>query len=76
MDRQPTEKSWRTLGVLALALTAGAVRFEEDRQDDQMGIFRTESSQAIAPATDCTTRLDPAGISDCTHPQAALLARQ
>ena len=76
MDRQPTQKSWRYLGVLALALTAGAVRFEEDKQDAQLGVFHSEPRQAIEPAPDCTAQLDPAWLGECTHPKAALLARK
>lgn len=67
------QKSWRALGLLALAMTAGAIRFGEAGEDASMGSF-IATSPAAASAADCDARFDPAWFDDCLDPEATRIA--
>jgi hypothetical protein len=71
-DMGNREKSWRYFGLFALALVAGAVRFEEDRDAAAMGAF-TSDPALVADAGGCDT-FDPGWLGACTSPREVLLA--
>jgi hypothetical protein len=68
-------KSWKYFGLLALALTAGAVRWEADL-DERRGAagFHASSSEAEAAPLACG-RLDAGWLGPCTRPDVVLAAQ-
>lgn len=59
-------KSWKYLGLLALALTAGAVRWETDLFERRGAVgFYASGAQPQAASPDCH-RLDARWLSECT----------
>jgi hypothetical protein len=67
------QKSWRALGLLALAMTAGAIRVGEGTDDGAMSPFTT-ARPSVETATRCDARLDPAWFDDCLDPEATRIA--
>ena len=68
-------KSWKTLGLLALAFTAGAVRWEADLVERQgaAGFYATGEEPDAAPSG--CSRLDAGWLSECTRPDAVLASQ-
>jgi hypothetical protein len=70
-DRQ---KSWQALGLLALALTVGAIRLGEDYEIDRSRGF--SATPAAEPAVvRCDSRLDLAWFDDCLEPESRIAVR-
>lgn len=68
MNTEP--KSWKYLGLLALALTAGAVRWEADLSDRRgMAGFTAAGGATETAACD---RLDAGWLGECTRPDVVL----
>ena len=67
------QKSWRALGLLALALTAVAIRLGDGTEDAALVPFTTAPPSSTS-STDCDARLDPAWFDDCLDPEATRIA--
>lgn len=68
-------KSWKYLGLLALALTAGAVRWEADLGERRGAAgFNAAGSEAAAAPLACS-RLDAGWLGECTHPEVVLASQ-
>jgi hypothetical protein len=68
-------KSWKTLGLLALALTAGAVRWESDLAEQRGAAgFHAAGEEPEAAPLGCN-RLDAGWLSECTRPDVALASQ-
>lgn len=66
------QKSWRALGLLALAMTAGAIRLGDGDETRGGSIFVTASP--AGEAARCDARLDPAWFDDCLDPEIGRIA--
>ena len=68
-------KSWKTLGLLALALTAGAVRWETDliERRGAAGFYATGEEPDAAPRG--CSRLDAGWLGECTRPDVVLASQ-
>ena len=64
------QKSWRALGLLALAMTAGAIRLGDAPED---AVFAAASPVDSVDAR-CDARLDPTWFEDCLDPEAVYIA--
>lgn len=71
-----SERSWRYFGMLALALTAGAVRLEDEFLAADAGMFHAANAQQIGEAAQCDDRLDPAWLAECSDPALVLLTQR
>ncbi len=71
-----TERSWRYFGVLALALTAGAVRMEDEFLASNAGIFHAANAQRSDEPVQCNDQLNHAWLAQCLDSAPVLLARQ
>ena len=68
-------KSWKYLGLLALALTAGAVRWESDQVERRAAAgFHASGDEPGAAARACH-RLDAGWLSECTRPDVVLASQ-
>jgi hypothetical protein len=75
LSMKAERKSWRYLGLLALALTAGAVRWEADLTEQRGAAgFHASGIEPDAAPLVCS-RLDPGWLSECTRPDVVLAAR-
>jgi hypothetical protein len=73
------ERSWWYFGLLALALTAGAIRFGEDAREYRGPAAIALPQQTPPPLSDpaiCEKRLDPAWFGECLPSPPRLLAEQ
>ena len=68
------ERSWRALGLLGLALTAGAIRFGEDVQSPREFAFQAAPAVGEREAVRCGERFDPAWFGECLQPERRLVA--
>jgi hypothetical protein len=66
-------KSWQALGLLGLALTAGAIRLGDKGEERTMTAFSTAPVSAERAAR-CDARLDPAWFEACLDPESPRLA--
>jgi hypothetical protein len=68
-------KSWKYLGLLALALTAGAIRWETDlvEQRGAAGFYASGAESDAAPPG--CGRLDAGWLSECTRPDVVLASQ-
>ena len=73
MNAEP--KSWKYLGLLALALTAGAVRWETDLHERQGAAGFHASGTDTDAAPQACRRLDAGWLSECTHPEVVLASQ-
>ena len=68
-------KSWKYLGLLALALTAGAVRWEADLIEQRGAAgFSASGADADAAPRGCS-RLDAGWLGECTRPDVVLASQ-
>ena len=65
-------KSFKCLGLLALALTAGAVRWESDQVERRGAAGFYASGEEPGTAPQACHRLDAAWLSECTRPDVVL----
>lgn len=68
------DKSWRALGLLGLALTAGAIRFGEDLQAPRELAFAATHPHNEVRTRRCVQHFDPAWFGDCLAPEPRLAA--
>jgi hypothetical protein len=68
------ERSWRALGLLGLALTAGAIRFGEEVQSPREFTFQSMPAIAEREAVQCGERFDPTWFGECLQPERRLVA--
>ena len=73
MNAEP--KSWKYLGLLALALTAGAVRWEADLTERRGAAGFHASGIEPEAAPPACSRLDAGWLGECTRPDVVLAAQ-
>jgi len=68
-------RNWKYLGLLALAFTAGAVRWEADLVERRGAAgFQASGSEPEAAPRGCG-RLDAGWLGECTHPEVVLASQ-
>ena len=68
-------KSWKYLGLMALALTAGAVRWESDQVEMRGAAGFSASGDESAAAPQACHRLDAGWLGECTRPDVVLASQ-
>jgi hypothetical protein len=68
-------RSLKYFGLLALALTAGAVRWEADLTERQGAAGFVASGSASDAAPLACSRLDAGWLSECTRPDVVLASQ-